>query len=120
MMNRRFQTVVVAFFSYLAAGGQRIEVSEYGVIPNTFSDVTANVKKAIEACRDKPQTTIHFPAGRYDFWPDQAEETSYYITNSSSEEEYPVKKQRVGLLFKHLNNITIEGNQSLFVFHGKM
>ncbi|AOM80177.1 right-handed parallel beta-helix repeat-containing protein [Pedobacter steynii] len=99
---------------------QTIDVTNFGARPDSFADATENVKKAIEASKAQEQTILNFPKGRYDFWPDQATETHYYISNSSSEVEFPVKKQRVGLYLKGLKNVTIEGNGSLFVFHGKM
>lgn len=99
---------------------QTIDVTRYGALPNSFADATESVKKAIEASKGQDQTVLNFPKGRYDFWPDNATETQYYITNSSSETEFPVKKQRVGLYLKGLKNLTIEGNGSEFIFHGKM
>lgn len=99
---------------------QTIEVTSYGAIPDSFADATESVKKAIEAGKGQAQTVLNFPKGRYDFWPDNATETQYYITNTSSETEFPVKKQRVGLYLKGLKNLTIEGNGSVFIFHGKM
>lgn len=104
----------------LAAQAQQIDVTKFGVQPDRFADATPGIKKAIEACRNQPNATLNFPKGRYDFWPDQADENIYFITNTSTEEEYPSKKQKAALLFKKLKNITIEGNNSLFVFHGKM
>ncbi|MCC6287961.1 MAG: right-handed parallel beta-helix repeat-containing protein [Chitinophagaceae bacterium] len=112
--------LVILFFSVTIVNAQTINVADYGAVPNSFADATAAVQKAIEACREQNKSVISFPEGRYDFWPDKAIETRYYISNSSSEVEVPEKKQRVGLLFKNLKNITIEGNNSLFVFHGKM
>ncbi|WP_316816682.1 right-handed parallel beta-helix repeat-containing protein [Pedobacter nyackensis] len=114
------------FLIYLLLGGslnlnaQTIEVATFGVVPNSFADATEGVKKAIEASKDQERTIINFPKGRYDFWPDQATEANYYISNTSSEKEFPVKKQRIGLFLKGLKNVTIEGNGSEFVFHGKM
>ncbi|SDF50585.1 Right handed beta helix region [Mucilaginibacter pineti] len=99
---------------------QTIDVTQYGARPNSFADATGSVKKAIEASKKLSEPMLNFPKGRYDFWPDIATETHYYITNSSSEEEFPVKKQRVGLYLKGAKNLTIEGNGSVFVFHGKM
>lgn len=99
---------------------QTIDVSTFGTKPNSFADATAGVQKAIEATRVQAKSVLNFPKGRYDFWPDSATETHYYISNSSSEAEFPVKKQRVGLYLKDLKNVTIEGNGSVFVFHGKM
>jgi len=109
------------FFSTITGlKAQTIDVTNYGVHPNSFADVTEGVQKAIEACRNQTESLISFPTGRYDFWPDKAIETHYYISNSSSEIEVPVKTQRVGLMLKNLRNVTIEGNNAVFVFHGKM
>ena len=104
----------------LCAHAQTIDVTAFGAKPNSFADATESVQKSIEVCRNQPNSIINFPKGRYDFWPDNATETHYYITNTSDEEEVPVKEQRVGLMLKHLKNITIEGNGSDFIFHGKM
>lgn len=104
----------------ITAQAQTIDVTAFGAKPNSFNDATQNVQRAIENCRNQSSSVINFPTGRYDFWPDEAIETHYYISNTSDEEEVPVKTQRVGLMLKHLKNITIEGNGSLFVFHGKM
>lgn len=99
---------------------QTIDVTEFGAKPNSFEDATSSVREAIETAANNQQTIINFPKGRYDFWPDSAIETSYYISNSTSETEFPTKRQKVGLLFKGLKNVTLEGNGSTFVFHGKM
>lgn len=103
-----------------AISAQTITITDFGAKPNSFADAVPAIQKAIEECRGQNQSVISFPKGRYDFWPDDAAETHYYISNSSSELEFPIKKQRVGLLLKNLKNVTIEGNGSTFVFHGKM
>jgi hypothetical protein len=105
---------------FFQVNGQTIDVTQFGAHPNSFADATLAVKKAIEAAKGQSDVILNFPTGRYDFWPDHATETNYYISNSSSESEFPVKRQRVGLFFKGLKNIRLEGNGSTFVFHGKM
>ncbi|SMC97905.1 right-handed parallel beta-helix repeat-containing protein [Pedobacter nyackensis] len=112
--------LIVLLFGCLQANAQVIDVTKFGVNPNDFTDATTGVKKAIEATRTQKNSILNFPKGRYDFWPDNATETHYYISNTSSEVEFPVKKQRVGLYLKGLKNVTIEGNGSVFVFHEKM
>ncbi|WAC12546.1 right-handed parallel beta-helix repeat-containing protein [Dyadobacter pollutisoli] len=117
-MIRYFTGLLLGFAIHVQA--QVIDVTSYGAKPDSFGDATESVGKAITASKTQEKTVISFPKGRYDFWPDKAVETHYYISNSSSEEEFPVKKQRVGLFFKGLKNVTLEGNGSEFVFHGKM
>jgi hypothetical protein len=99
---------------------QVISVSSYGIKPNTFVDATSDVKAAIKACTGFAGTTLVFPKGRYDFWPEHAEVRDYYVSNTSSEQDCPSKLKTIGLLFEKKKNLTIEGNGSLFVFHGKM
>lgn len=118
IMKKYFIALLLCFAYQLHA--QTIDVSEFGAKANSFADATASVQKAIEVTKGQPKSVLNFPKGRYDFWPDSATETHYYISNSSSEIEFPVKKQKVGLYLKDLRNVTIEGNGSVFVFHGKM
>ncbi len=102
------------------ANAQVIDVTGFNVRPDSYEDATQGVQRAIEACRNKPGTVLSFPKGRYDFWPAKALQRDYYISNTSSEEECPSKIKNVGLLFEHMQGLTIEGNGSTFMFHGKM
>lgn len=97
-----------------------IDVATFGAKPNTFTDATEYIKKAIANCKSDGEIILSFPVGRYDFWPTNAEVRNYFISNSSSEEECPSKLKYIGLLFENKKRIVIEGNGSLFVFHGKM
>lgn len=99
---------------------QVVNVTDFGAKPNSFMDATESVKQAIDACRDKPGANLVFPKGRYDFWPDKAEAREYFISNTTTEEECPSKVKTIGMLFENMKDLTIEGNGSLFVFHGKM
>lgn len=99
---------------------QIIDVREFGAYPDSFTDATAGVKKAIEYCKKKSGATLFFPSGRYDFWPDNSEKREYFISNTSSETECPSKVKNIGLLFEEAENVSIDGDGSLFVFHGKM
>lgn len=95
-------------------------ITDFGAEPNSFRDATESVKQAINACKDKPGSRLVFPEGRYDFWPDEAEQREYFISNTSTEDECPSKIKTIGLLFENMKDLTVEGNGSLFVFHGKM
>lgn len=115
----RLYIILLLFISY-ESSAQKIYVADFGAKENSFLDATLSVQKAIESCRDKGQCTLVFAKGRYDFWPEMATLTQYYMSNTSSEQEIPDKQQRIGLFFKNISNITIEGNGAQFVFHGKM
>lgn len=104
----------------LFSEAQVIDVRDFGVQPNAFTDATEGVKKALEACKGKPGATLSFPKGRYDFWPAKAVVRKYFISNTSSESDAPSKDKTIGILMEEIKGLTIEGNDATFMFHGKM
>lgn len=106
-------------FSFL--GGQAvyadtvISVAEFGLQPDTRENSVPYVQKAIEACRGKEQVTLVFPRGRYDFWPQYAQEKNYYETNT-----YDVFPKRLAMLFEGFSGITIDGCGSQFIMHDRI
>ncbi|MDR0393974.1 MAG: right-handed parallel beta-helix repeat-containing protein [Tannerella sp.] len=119
-MKKTMLSACLLLYAMGALCGEVIPVADWGIQPNTFEDVTEKMQQIIAACKDKPDVILSFPAGRYDFYPDKAIQREYYISNTSSESECPSKIKTIGLLLEKLKNITLEGNGSLFVFHGKM
>ncbi len=121
-----FNHIMKAFITFLFVASvtllpaETISVEDFGVKPHSFKDAVEGVKQAIEACKKHPDAKLVFPEGRYDFWPDKAEKREYYVSNTTTETECPSKIKHIGLLFENMKNLTVEGNGSLFVFHGKM
>lgn len=118
MKKTLFSTLLLFFV--ISSNARTISVSDFGVSPNTFTDVTEGVRNAILECQKNPGSVLSFPAGRYDFWFDKASRREYFISNTTSETECPSKIKNIALLFENMNDVTVEGNGSLFVFHGKM
>jgi len=119
MINRIVKSVLFFFLITMHAQAQTIHVSDFGVQPNSFTDVTAAVQKAIDACKDKPGAVLVFPKGRYDFWPEQSRKRTYFVSNTTTETEAPSKVKNVAMLLEGIKGLTIEGNGSTFIFHGK-
>lgn len=63
---------------------------------------------------DRP-VVIRFPKGRYDFYEEGAFEREYYISNHDQ-----VNPKKVAFALENLSNVTIDGQGSEFVFHGRM
>lgn len=59
--------------------------------------------------------TISFPKGTYHIYPDQIEGRELYISNTVGTDQNN-KKKKIGFLFENMENITVEGNGSLFYF----
>ena len=75
-----------------------------GVRPNSRQNAVAGVKKALEACREAEDALLVFPKGRYDFWPQHAEERVYYESNS-----YDNNPKTCAILIESFKGLTIAG-----------
>lgn len=95
----------------LANAHNRISITDFGLKPNTGEDTRPYLKKALEICRQQPGTTLYFPQGRYDFYPDK-----------SINDEIDIMKREttIGFSLQNLKDITFDGGGSEFIYHGKM
>ena len=120
-LNVFFLSVAVACFLCVSTsiGATEVLVTDFGVSPNSFQDATPGLKKAIRVCQENPGSRLIFPKGRYDFWTAEAEQRDYFISNTTTESEAPSKIKNIGLLFEGIKDLVVDGNGSLFVFHGK-
>lgn len=89
-----------------------VNVSDFGAKPGSFENVVPALKSAIESCKKTDNVVLVFPEGRYDFWPD----------NSIREKLSPWDKNEIniGIYLEKMKNLTLEGNGSEFIFHGKI
>lgn len=92
-----------------------ISVSDFGLKPDSRINAVPFVQKAINACKQHPGSTLVFPKGRYDFWAQHAIERDYHETNT-----YDVNPKILAVLLDQVNNLTIDGNGSEFIMHGRM
>ena len=92
---------------------KKINVMDYGIVANTKENVTAKVNKLIEGLGSEP-VQIVFPKGRYEFYPDKAYFKEYYESNTYD------ATRKLALLIKNKKNISIDAQQSDFVYHEHM
>ncbi|MGL4491818.1 MAG: alpha-1,3-galactosidase B, partial [Tannerellaceae bacterium] len=94
-------------------------MADFGVKPNTDEDVAPLVEKAIEKIKSERKSnepiTIVFPKGTYNFYPENSAKKEYFISNHDQ-----ANPKQVGLPFEGINNITVDGEGSDFIFHGRM
>ena len=96
-----------------------INLSDYGILSNSYRNASPDIARAIAAAAGSDSCIIRFPGGRIDLWPEGAEKHVYYISNATENDRLS-KDKTIGMLFKNLSNITLEGNNTLLVYHGKM
>jgi hypothetical protein len=98
-----------------------INISDFGVIANSGKDVSLAVQSAAYYAAEQNQPVkLNFPKGKYDFFYNNAVKLPYYISNTTSEDESPDAIKTIGLFLNGMKNIIVDGNDSLFIFHGKM
>ncbi len=96
-----------------------IPLTDYGVKASSFENASPGIRKAIAACKGKANVTLVLPGGRVDIWPEGAEKRELYISNTT-ENDTLSKVKNIGFLFEGAKNLTLEGNNTLVVLHGKM
>ncbi|WP_419875392.1 right-handed parallel beta-helix repeat-containing protein [Candidatus Pristimantibacillus sp. PTI5] len=97
-----------------------ISLNDFGGRPDSGEDAAGAMRRAIEeTARIAGPVVLTCERGRYDFYPEHATKAKYYISNTASEDENPNVTKTIGILLQGLRNVTLDGNGSLFVFHGK-
>jgi hypothetical protein len=96
-----------------ADAGQTLNIATFGAKPDG-SDTTPFVRAAVEQIRQGSVAKLVFPPGRYDFWPDHAEEKYLFVSNNDE------GLKRIAFLLTGVKNLEIDGGGATFVFHGRM
>lgn len=98
-------TLIFLGLHFIPSYAQKIfQITDFGAEPNSWKNAATSIKKALDECQGKENIIINFPKGRYDIWPISCDENHINI----------------GFDIKGMKNITIEGNDSKFIFHGQM
>ena len=114
------KNIYLLFITVIICTGCSTKQPEYtfGVKPDTKEDASVAAVKLIgqlQARKDTVHITVKIPKGRYDFYPDSAFTREYYISNHDQD-----NPKKVGFALENLQNVTIDGQGSEFVFHGRM
>lgn len=96
-----------------------ITASNFGVKANSGENAATALQKAIAACHTKKNPVLVLPGGRIDVWEKGAAEKELYISNCTENDSLP-KTKHIALPLDGFANLTIEGNNTLIVLHGKM
>lgn len=97
-----------------------LRLTDFGARPDSEQDTQTAMAAALQAAAElSGPVVLDCPKGTYHFYPEKAAKEPYYITNTASEEENHDVTKTIGLLLKDQHQLTLEGNGSLFIFHGK-
>lgn len=89
-----------------------INVAEHGIEPG--KDITFTLNRLIDEIKDEADVTLFFPKGQYDFYPINAVEKYRDVANHDN------GLKRMAFPLYNNKGLTIDGNDSLFMFHGRI
>lgn len=114
-------TTSIVISSLIANGGpakiDTVRITDFGITPNTRQNTSIAVQKALEKIKEMKgqKCVLFFPKGRYNFFMDGASTKEYYISNHDQD-----NPKKVGIALESINNLTVDGDGSEFIFHGRM
>lgn len=85
-------------------------------------DMTRELQAAINEAQmmnGKP-VVIELQNANYNISRENSSKVLYYISNTASESENPDQTKHIGLLFKGLKNVTLDGKGAKLITHGEM
>ena len=96
------------------AAVEPVSAADFGAKPDNGSDTTPAVRAALSQCVKTHARKLIFAPGRYDFWPDYAEDEFLFITNNDP------GLRRVAFGLTATEDMEIDGGGARFVFHGNI
>lgn len=82
---------------------------------SNVKDLHNIINKVKSEVDDDAKVLIKFKKDRYDFYPADAQQREYYVSNHDQNQP-----KKVGICIEGWNNLTIDGGGSDFIFHGQM
>lgn len=87
------------------------EVTQFGLPKNIAVGVTEALRQM------QPGDTLHFPKGEYHFYKDYCQSLLVHTSNTDS---FQRPKKTFGILLQDKEQLTLDGDGSVFVFHGNI
>lgn len=95
------------------------EISAFGLKANSRKNASPVLQKALAKIKaeykEGEKVILRFPEGRYEFHEKGAAVREYYISNHDQ-----TNPKKVGIALEDMKNLTLDGQGSEFVFHGRM
>lgn len=95
------------------------EISAFGLKANSSKNASPVLQKALAKIKaeykEGEKVILRFPEGRYEFHEKGAAVREYYISNYDQ-----TNPKKVGIALEDMKNLTLDGQGSEFVFHGRM
>ncbi|GAA3617332.1 right-handed parallel beta-helix repeat-containing protein [Flavivirga amylovorans] len=112
-MNKFLKLILLSIaFLQLTHAQTVVNVVDWGILPG--KDATLELNELIASLKGQENVIVNFPKGTYQFYPENAFEQYRAVTNHDN------SLKRMAFPMFGLNGVTIEGNDSEFIFHGRL
>lgn len=95
------------------------DISSFGLKPDSKKNASPVLHKVLakikSECKEGEEVILRFPQGCYHFYEKGAALREYYISNHDQSQP-----KTVGIALEDFKNLTIDGQESQFIFHGRM
>ncbi|MBO5698564.1 MAG: alpha-1,3-galactosidase B [Bacteroidaceae bacterium] len=111
-------TLTLFLFGFAAASAQQVfHGKDYGIVPNTGTDMTQPFVKALADIKVKSdnKAILKLEAGDYDFYYDKANVRELYISNHDQD-----NPKNVAIIIEDLEDFTLDGGGASFHMNGRM
>lgn len=126
MKKNKFAVYALMFLALASCTGSKVYLaSDFGIVPGTGEDMTAEVANAIatiKAERGGKPAVLLFEGGEYDFYPDSANVREYYVSNHDQD-----NPKRVAVVLEGVKNLTLsamkrgmDSRRADFFMNGRM
>ena len=108
----------VLFASCMCYGQTVFNMSDFGIKPGAKTVCTVKMARALEKIAEqtgKHDVILNFESGTYNFYPEKSVKRNYYISNHDQSDF-----KKVGIDISGWKNLTINGNDTKLIFHGRM
>lgn len=100
------------------AGRTVVDVTDFGADPAGRADSAAAVGAAVAHAKTvEGPTTIRFPTGTYQLWPEKTPKRELYVSNTVGTDQ-TFKTKNIGILIEDMHDVVVDGGGSTIVNHG--
>ncbi|WP_081710243.1 DUF1349 domain-containing protein [Arthrobacter sp. 35W] len=101
-----------------AAARTIVDVTAFGADPTGQADSAEAIAKAVDHARDAGgPTTIVFPRGTYQIYPEKTEKRELYVSNTTGADS-AYRMKNIAILIEDMSDVVVDGQGSQFAFHG--
>lgn len=124
--GKAFMALIIVLVLFVSPDGYAVEknadsdtvfvyLREFGFAKTRKKDCIPLINEALKNIDPQQPTKIVFPKGIFHFYPEESQKRDYFESNTTD-----ANPRNCAFLFEGKNNLVIDGNGCMLIFHGQM